>query len=184
MRPIHRIIKYMEYAIGIFLAAFLIFGAVGYATGSTPYLVISDYPSSMSPTINYGGLVVVYKVPFNSLSNGDIIAFKDPTGYPLTIVHRVVQILPNCSGGSPCLVTKGDNNVTNPTADPWNVTQKDYLGKVFLIVPYVGYLSPTLWREEGILGYSPLLLIFLVAGFLILMKKESRPDDLRNPSNK
>ena len=168
--------KYTEYSVSLFLAAFLIFGIIGYATGSTPYLVISDYPSSMSPTINYGGVAVIYKVPFNTLSKGNIIAFKDPTGLPITIVHRIVAILPSCSSGSPCLITKGDNNKTNPSVDPWNVTQQYYEGKVLFVVPYVGYFSPTLWRSDGILGYSPLLFLIAVSGFLILM--------LKNPQSK
>ncbi|MDG6907924.1 MAG: signal peptidase I [Nitrososphaerota archaeon] len=127
----------------------------------------------MSPALDYGSVVVLYKVPFNTLQKGNIIAFNDPRGNPVTIVHRIVEVLSNCSTGSPFLVTKGDNNETNPTVDPWNMTRQYYVGKVLFAVPLVGYLSPSLWRSEGLLGYSPLALLIVVSTFFILM--------IRNP---
>src|SRR5487761_320900 len=157
----------VSYALTIFLLAVVAYGAFGYASGSVPYYVISDRPSSMSPTIDYGGVVVIYKVPFSGLRPGDIIVFHDPRGSSLIIVHRIVETLPNCPvSGSTCLVTKGDNNATNPSPDPWNVTQQFYVGKVMLIVPYIGYLLPSLWSSEGPLAYGPIILV--VVAILLL----------------
>ncbi len=154
---------FIGYALTIFLLAVVAYGVFGYASGSVPYYVVSDRPSSMSPTIDYGGVVVIYKVPFSDLRPGDIIVFHDPLGSQLTIVHRIIQTIPNCpTFGSTCLITKGDNNATNPTADPWNVTQQFYVGKVILIVPDIGYLLPSLWASEGPLGYAPIILVVVV----------------------
>ncbi len=158
----------VSYVVALFLLIVLLYGLVGYATGSVPYYVISDRPSSMSPTIDFGGLVVTYKVPFDTLKPGDIIVFHNPLRNPEIIVHRIVRAMLNCpSLGSECLVTKGDNNATNPSPDPWNVTQSDYVGKVILIIPYLGYLVPSLWSSAGVLAYAPIafivVLIWLVA---------------------
>ncbi len=151
------------YALAAFLLIVLLYGLVGYATGSVPYYVVSDRPSSMSPTIDFGGLVVTYRVPFATLKPGDIIVFHDPLVYPDIIVHRIVGTIPNCPNlGSECLVTKGDNNVTNPSPDPWNVTQQYYVGKVILIVPYLGYLVPSIWSSEGPLAYAPIVFVIML----------------------
>ncbi len=163
------------YALTVFLLVVVVYGAFGYASGSVPYYVVSDRPSSMSPTIDYGGLVVIYKVPLSDLRPGDIITFHDPQGSRLTVVHRVVQIVPNCPfSGNTCLLTKGDNNATNPTADPWNVTQQFYVGKVMLIVPYAGYLTPSLWASEGPLGYAPIVLVLALATLSMFLHDEHR----------
>lgn len=164
-----RALRFAEYGVTILFVALLGFGIFGYLTGAPPFYVISDYPSSMSPTINYGGLVVIYNTPFSSLAKGDIIAFKDPTGVPITVIHRVVQVIPNCSARSPCILTKGDNNYTNPTIDPWNVTEQNYVGREILVVPYIGYLSPSLWKGDGLLEFSPIAFIVIATGFIYLL---------------
>jgi len=147
-------LKFAGYAVTMLLVGVAVFAVVEYASGTQPFYVISDNPSSMSPTINYGSLVVVYRPSFSSISAGDIIAFHDPRGNPGTIIHRVVS-LEEC-GTSTCLTTKGDNNATNPTPDPWVVTEQDYVGKVILVVPFAGYLSPALWGFKGLSVILPI----------------------------
>jgi signal peptidase len=148
------------YVVSLFLLIVLLYGIIGYASGSIPYYVISDRPSSMSPTINFGGFVLTYKAPFNTLKPGDIIVFHNPMGPSGDIVHRILYTIQNCpTAGSDCLVTKGDNNATNPRQDPWNVTQQEYVGKVILVIPYLGYLAPTIWSAEGPLAYAPIAFI-------------------------
>ena len=127
--------------------AFAIFAAVEFVTGTQPMLTVDDNPSSMSPTLNYGDVALIYRAPFSSLGVGSIIAFHDPRGDPIVIMHRIVA-LGSC-GGYRCFMTKGDNNATNPTVDPWNVSSSDYVGEVVLIIPYAGYVSPALWGFNG-----------------------------------
>jgi cytochrome c-type biogenesis protein CcmH/NrfF len=69
-------------------------------------------------------------------------------------------------GGAECLVTKGDNNATNHSPDPWNVTQNDYIGGAVPLVPYLGYVSPAFW---GFGGASALLPVSAVVIGLILV---------------
>ena len=172
----------MEYALTLLLIAFAAYATVEYASGTQPIYVISDYPSSMSPTMNYATVGMVYHTPFQNLKVGDIIVFQDPEGYPVTIVHRIFAIVP-CDNGNECLETKGDNNVTNPTRDPWMVTQAEYKGQVVLVIPYVGYISPTLWGFKGATVALPVIFVAILIFFILYMreqktesKKEKIPD--------
>ena len=140
-------------AVTVVLIAILVFALAEYFTGTQPFFAEADNPSSMSPTLNYGGLAVIYRAPYSGLGAGSVIAFHDPRGNPTTVLHRVVSVI-SC-GGEKCLVTKGDNNATNPTIDPWNVTESDYIGEAVLILPYVGYVSPALWGFSGISALLP-----------------------------
>ena len=144
------------------------YGGVQYALGGLPFLVVGDSPSSMSPTINFGDMTVNYLAPFNSLSVGNVVAFHDPRGNPNIVIHRIVSR--TTCGGIPCLVTKGDNNNTNAVPDPWYVTQQDYAGKVVLVIPMVGYASPTLWGFRGSLVLLPLGFVFFLFLFLSFVR--------------
>ena len=163
MRNLKSYLKYLSYAFTAFILGLLVFSAIDYAQGTQPFFVVSDNPSSMSPTIDYGDAVMVYKVSFNSLHAGDIIVFKDPRGGDQTIVHRIAAIEGN--GSSRCLLTKGDNDLTNPTIDPWKVTDQYYISKVVVVVPVVGYISPSLWGTTGMLVVAAIVGIAL---FLLL----------------
>ena len=175
-------LRYVEYTLTLLLFVFAAYAAVEYASGTQPIYVVSDYPSSMSPNMNYATIGVIYHASFQSLKVGDIIVFQDPEGYPVTIVHRIVAIV-QCGSGQ-CLETKGDNNVTNPTRDPWYVNQADYKGQVVLIIPYLGYISPTLWGFRG--GYVALPLIFVAFVFVLLFymleqRSQSKTDETPSP---
>jgi signal peptidase len=179
----HRLMKWGSYAVTIFLVGVVVFAAADYATGTTPFYTVTDSPSSMSPTLNYAGVAVILKVPYSSLEPGDIIAFHDPRGNPGIIVHRVVSVVECESNGlttpSTCLVTKGDNNVTNSDTDPWNVTQSDYIGKVVMIIPYLGYISPALWGFTGPSALLPVSVIMLAAALDIILdrRRKSKNDE-------
>lgn len=166
--------KYAEYAGTAALVVLCAYVAVNLAMGVQTLYVVSDYPSSMSPTINYGDLAITYRTPFTSLHTGEIIFFHDPRGNPGTIVHRIVSV--ETCGGAMCVQTKGDNQVTNPTPDPWNVTSADYLSQVVLVVPFVGYLSPALWGFGGIRVVIPLTFILLLGFFVAYGRKVQREE--------
>lgn len=155
-----RFLRFLEYALMLVLVGLAVFGAVEYALGGMPFLVVNDNPSSMSPTINYGYLTVNYVAPFNTLKVGDIIVFHDPRGNPAIITHRIVGVT-DC-GAQECFLTKGDNNATNPSPDPWAVARSDYISEVILIIPYLGWLSPELWGFRGYQVLLPLAFFFLL----------------------
>jgi signal peptidase I len=170
--PLRRVARLASYIVTILLIAVCVFAVAEYATGTQPFYVVADNPSSMSPTLNYGDVAVIYKAPFSSLGPGSIIAFHDPRGNPGIIVHRVVAVA-TC-GGAECLVTKGDNNATNPTPDPWNVTQSNYIGAAVLLVPYLGYISPALWGFSGMSALLPVSAV--VIGLILVDVMQHKPE--------
>lgn len=172
---VHRGLKYAEYAAMTVLVGLCIYVAANLVFGVQTLYVVSDYPSSMSPTINYGDVALTYRAPFSSLHVGDIIFFHDPRGNPGVIVHRIVSV--ETCGNVVCLQTKGDNNATNPTPDPWAVTSNDYLSQVVLVIPDVGYLSPALWGFGGELVVVPLALVVLLAFFVTYGRKVQREEE-------
>jgi signal peptidase I len=163
-----------SYAVTMFLIGVCVFAVAEYSSGTQPFYVVGDYPSSMSPNLNYGDVAVIYKTPFANVGVGSVVAFHDPRGNPGIIVHRVVAVA-EC-GGSECLVTKGDNNATNPTIDPWNVTRDYYIGQAVLTVPYLGYISPALWGFNGTTALLPVSLVGVI--LLIAYAMKSSPKDL------
>ena len=165
-------LRWAEYALTAFLIAVAVFAVAEYATGTQPFYVVSDNPSSMSPAVNYGDLAVIYRTSFSSIGQGSIIAFHDPRGNPGIIVHRVVATL-ECDGVK-CLATKGDNDATNPTVDPWNVTQGDYIGQVVIVLPYAGYLSPALWGFSGLYAALPVATIGVLVVLVGFLKRDSK----------
>jgi len=165
MKNMRSCLKYLNYGFAVVILGLLVFSAVSYARGTPPFFVVSDNPSSMSPTIDYADAVVVYKTSFDSIEVGDIIVFKDPRGVPTTVIHRVVAI--NTSGSATFLLTKGDNDLTNPTIDPWQVSEEDYISRVVATIPSVGYISPSLWGSGWVLvalGITALALVVLLFG--------------------
>jgi len=167
-----RLTKAASYAVTILLIGICVFALVEYATGTQPFFVVGDNPSSMSPTLNYGDVAVIYRVPFSNLGPGSIIAFHDPRGDPGIIVHRIVSVL-SCDE-TRCLATKGDNNVTNPTIDPWNVTQSDYIGEAVLVVPHIGYLSPAFWGFSGLTELMPISVVGIGAVLVGVLRQKSK----------
>ena len=162
--------RYLGYAVTLTLLGLVVYGGVQYLLGGLPFLVVGDNPSSMSPTINYGDLTVNYLAPFGSLRVGDIIAFHDPRGDPGIVIHRIVS--ETSCGTAPCFITKGDNNVTNAVPDPWLVTQGDYAGRVVLVVPFLGYVSPTLWGFRGDLVLLPMAFVLLLVLFVGVLRAD------------
>ena len=148
-----RLARWTSRAFTVVLIGVAVFALVEYATGTQPFYVVADSPSSMSPNVNYGDVAVIYRVPFSSVGVGTVIAFHDPRGNPGIMIHRVVSS-ESCPGGI-CLQTKGDNSATNPTQDPWNVTADDYVGEAVVVIPALGYISPSLWGFSGAAALLP-----------------------------
>ena len=166
---------YASYSLTVGLIVLAGFGGVEYVLGGQPFTVVSDSPSSMSSTINYGDVTVNYLASFSTLRVGDIVVFHDPRGNPVIVTHRVVGI--SSCAGEVCLSTKGDNDATNPDPDPWNVTTRNYVGKVVLIVPYLGFISPAMWGFVGALGILPIGFVLLLAAFVGLRKSHASEND-------
>ena len=67
--------------------------------GYKPFIVLSG---SMSPTFNYGDLIIVKEVDYDELEVGDVVSFRNSDDTVTT--HRIY------GEKNGCFVTKGDNN--------------------------------------------------------------------------
>ena len=110
------------------------------------YVVILT--NSMQPTINPGDLVVTKPVNPDELHVGDIILYEVHLGNATyRITHRIVAIKTDANGRY-YFVTKGDNR---KYTDPWRVYPEQVIGKVILVIPYVGRV----WY------YAPIIVLLL-----------------------
>ena len=134
-------------------------GGKAFVGGYRPLIVLSG---SMTPKMPVGGVVITKTVDPTAIKVGDIITFMGGVSNSADenspfVTHRVVQILPSAGGLS--FITKGD---ANNTADPEPVAASQVVGRVVLIVPWLGYLSNFV---HGFWGW--LLMIILPAAIII-----------------
>ncbi len=117
--------------------------------------------ASMEPTLVAGDVILLKKMPFDQLKEGDVIAYETPDfakvtlGAPNAILHRVIGSESNDDGR--ILKTKGDNS----DVDPWTVTESAYQGTQIVRVPYIGKPAVLLTSRRG--------LIFLAIGTLLTL---------------
>jgi len=84
----------------------------------------------MNPSINTGNITIVKKM--DGYEVGDIVSYYAKINEKEEIItHRITQI------GGNVYVTKGDNNLA---IDPPIILPRLIIGKVVLIIPYLGYI--------------------------------------------
>lgn len=111
---------------------------------------------SMEPSIPVGSIVVVK--PAATYVAGDVITFGKDSGREIPTTHRIANI--QTESGSTLYTTKGD---ANEEADSEQILRDDIIGKVFVHVPYAGYVLD--FARQPI-GFS--LLIGVPAALIIL----------------
>ena len=111
------------------------------------YIIISE---SMIPRINVNDAVVTMRVSEKHIKVNDIITFvsKDIETQGTPITHRVVGIVYEDDNSKKVLGyrTKGDHNNTPDFA---LIAPKEVLGKVYLQIPYIGYIQSFLSKPIG-----------------------------------
>ena len=141
------------------------FGLITVLGTSTPFFVVSS--GSMIPTLRVGDIIVIRGGgSVDNLQVGDIIVFKQPQNGERVIVHRVFRM--DQIGGETGIITKGDNN---PSQDGWIVRQQNFLGKVLLHVPYIGYAA--IWLSPP-LNYALMIVIISV---IVAIEFRPKKDD-------
>ena len=128
----NRILKEIIDTAIAFLIALAIYKLLGIAL-ATPVPIVSVTSNSMRPSLHPGDLALV--VNASKLRVGEIVVYA--ADCPLLpredVIHRVVEI-----NGS-MIVTKGDNNATNPVPDPCPVRVEQVKGKIVFAIPLLGY---------------------------------------------
>jgi len=112
---------------------------------------------SMEPAIDTGSIILI--APASSYDIGDVVTFGEDTATKIPTTHRIVDINTSPLGRS-LYTTKGDANEEH---DPTPIRLSDIIGKVWLSVPYIGYV---LEFARTPLGYG--LLIGIPAAFIVL----------------
>ena len=107
---------------------------IWFAVGLFPVHPTTVIGGSMRPTLDVGDVVIVIKVPADTVKPGDIIQFREAEG--VTTVHRVVEIQE--IEGNMVFVTQGD---ANRAPDPDPVLAANVVGKVVFNIPKVGWAA-------------------------------------------
>ena len=107
---------------------------IWFAVGLFPFQPSVVLSGSMRPVMDAGDVVIVAKIPTDTIEVGDIIQFRMPD--KITIMHRVIEI--QGTEGAKSFITKGDDNDA-PDADP--VIPENVVGKVVFTVPKVGWVA-------------------------------------------
>jgi signal peptidase len=124
---------------------------------------------SMEPDISTGDLVITKPVSADEIKAGDIITFTSSSKKRLT-THRVIAV---GEEGQLQFQTKGD---ANEDADIYMVPENNVVGKVYLKIPYFGYVSQFIKSPVGF------VLTFCIPGVIILFQEVRKLWQARNNS--
>jgi signal peptidase I len=182
--------RYLSYLAYLAPIAFILlaYGLIALTTQeSNPFTIVTG--TSMTPTIPPGSVAIISKVPFDQLQRGDVIVFVpfivaanggscdtsagsnlvQETFRPCFVIHRVYQI--QDLNGQRIITTKGDNNPGPIDQYDTSINSSMYIGKVILIMPYVGYLTVAPYNEYA----AAVLLVAIVVSSVPFKRKSSPP---------
>ncbi|MFC1961786.1 signal peptidase I [Chloroflexota bacterium] len=159
----------MKRAIGLIILIAVFVMAILSIRGTMPFMPI--FGSSMEPTLQSGGLLIIEPVDPTKVEVGDIIIYKvssyirDYYNYPPTVAHRVIEIREDHPGLR--FRTKGDNT----GEDPFSIMPQDIRGTVGDQIPYLGMPLLFFQSQQGtifVIIALALLALFLYSDELSL----------------
>ena len=152
VKPIMKVLMCLVY---VFIFGMILFVAVVLVFRWKLYCVQTG---SMEPTLPVGSMIVVEKVDFDHLQEGDIITFT--TGENTVVTHRLTEIDRNTQ----LLTTKGDkNNVADAPVSYGHV-----IGRVKFFVPGIGKAVLLLDTRFGKLMLG--IIAFALIGILVIKR--------------
>ena len=168
---IFRIAENLPYALVIlFLGLFAVLTLAKYTEKQNGIRVTTITTNSMYPAIAPGSIII--STPTSIYSKGDIITYKEvnpKTGVETgrAITHRII------SEGElekdTVYVAQGD---ANKQPDPGNIKKEQIFGKVFMIVPYLGYFDIVVKTLPGFIIFIVIPAILLIRNELNFLKEE------------
>lgn len=136
------------------------------AFGYSLFFVTTDgMAGSESDSLQTGTAILVQQTNAADLKKGDIITFTEGTssgGELLVNTHRIVDV--SQASGSPVFKTKGDNI---EEADKEQVAADNVVGKVVLIMPWLGHFFSFLQTPLGIIVAISIPLAIILLGEII-----------------
>jgi signal peptidase I len=146
------------WALGAFVVASMLAGAVPLALGDRSYVVRSG---SMSPAIDTGDVVVVEPISPPDAHVGQIVTFDNPEADGELTSHRAITI--DRRGEDVRFTTKGDSNTG---VEHWVVPADEQVGQVLYRVPKLGFASVWIQTPLGRVSLVIVPALLLVASFL------------------
>jgi signal peptidase len=151
----------------LILTAALVYCLCLLATAGLGWRIGAVASGSMAPALDPGEMAIARPVEPEGISQGDIIIFRAPEDSETVIIHRVTGILNN--EGTLSFQTKGD---ANHGPDLFIVPAENVEGKLFLNMPYLGYLIEFLYSQSGL---ATLLGLSCAVAFLALTRRLGKP---------
>ena len=152
IKKVFNIIYYIVFT-AIILIALLLIISVFPITGNIK--LMSVLSGSMEPAIHTGSVIVIK--PISSYKVGDIVTFGKNTKTEIPTTHRIAEM--KVVSGEVVYKTKGD---ANNSEDSKEVAQKEVLGKVYVSVPYLGYVVDFVKKPFG------LMIVILIPAVIII----------------
>jgi len=154
-KTIQEITIFVMVIIAISIGAYWSFGTI------TPFYVVSS--GSMIPDLQVHDLIVINaNRAFAEVQTGDVIVYERPSDHDRIIVHRVVSII---NDEPKTLRTQGDANPASIPGTDFPITETEYLGTVFFVIPQVGYVSQILQPPINYIIIGIIVGIFLFKKF-------------------
>ncbi|QDX39997.1 signal peptidase I [Salarchaeum sp. JOR-1] len=149
---------------------FAVFAVPQLAGGSHSYVVLSG---SMEPAISPGDVVVVSGVDPAAIGVNDVVTFQRDAS-PVPTTHRVVEVIDD--GGALAFRTMGD---ANEDPDGAAVPASAVIGRVTLVIPYIGYVIEAANTPVGFLALvvAPFGLLALTEAYAYLRRRGNATAD-------
>ena len=127
----------------------------------TPFYVVAS--GSMIPELQVHDLIVIQaNRAFAQVQTGDVIVYERPSDHDRVIVHRVASIIDD---EPKTIRAKGDANPTSIPGTDYPITENEYLGTVFFVIPQIGYASQILQPPLNIAVIGGIIGIILFRKF-------------------
>ena len=149
--------------------------------GFKPAVVLTP---SMTPNIMPGDLIVFKATDPENINEGDVITFwasaesQEENGTSVT--HRVVK-KHNDGDGTFSFTTKGDYNDTN---DSQPVPQERVIGKVYIVLPWIGQLFLFIKNNLLVIVFSVISIVILYYLISMFIKNKKNNDGVEETANK
>ncbi|HEY7590870.1 MAG TPA: signal peptidase I [Candidatus Limnocylindrales bacterium] len=130
---------------------------------------------SMGEAVPIGAAVVATPADPESLAVGDVVSLQVGPDHAV-FTHRIVRVIDR--HGEVWIETKGD---ANPDPDPAIVPASAVLGRVTIVVPYVGYLLALESAPVGLGFLAGLTVLLICAAWFLETEELDRADAASRP---
>jgi signal peptidase I len=157
--------KYITSSIAVILFIFgLVFVVSVFPVFGGGVKILAVLSGSMEPAIQTGSLIAIR--PAQEYAVGDIVTFGQAGSGRISTTHRIVEVK-----NSGMFVTKGD---ANQSRDGKEVLAGEIQGRVFITIPYAGYMVHAVRNPIGFLLVIILPALYIIGDEVKNIYKESR----------